>query len=86
MQPTVLGWQPIVKSWIARLPPYVTPSIRSSLFTLFLRHILVGLEFVREQCEMVIELVDANMVTSLCDLFLALLESNSHNFKQCTVC
>jgi hypothetical protein len=82
MQSTIVGWQALMKSWMAKLPPYITPAIRANLLSLFLRHIPPGLELVREHN--VIELVDANMVVSLCDLFSALLESNQGALRQLT--
>jgi hypothetical protein len=82
MQASILGWQSLVKSWLAKLPSYITPTIRVNLLSLFLRHIPPGLDLVREQT--IIGLVDTNMVTSLCDLFLALLESNQGAFQQIT--
>lgn len=85
MQPSVLGWQPIVKSWIAKLPSYIIPALRLHLLSLFTKHTPPCLDAIRNQCELVIELVDSNLISSLCDLFSALLKDNPKAIQQSTV-
>lgn len=86
MQPSVVGWQPLVKSWLTKLPVYITPQLRDNLFNLFVRHVQPGLDVLRAQCNPLIELVDSNIVTSLCDLFLAILLDNNELLQNYPVC
>lgn len=86
MQPSVVGWQPLVKSWLTKLPVYITPQLRDNLFNLFVRYVQPGLDVLRAQCNPLIELVDSNIVTSLCDLFLAILLDNNELLQNYPVC
>lgn len=85
MQPTVLGWQPIVKSWISKLPAFVGSTVRMHLLNLFTKHVPACLSAIRTQCDLVVELVDSNLVSNLCDLFSALLGSNPNSLQSCSV-
>jgi dynein heavy chain len=76
MNPEELGWMPPCTTWMnAELAPYISPEGRTLLDELFLL-IQKGLDFLRKECKMMVQTVEANLTASLCDLFLALVKSH----------
>ena len=67
---------PPCTTWMnAELAPYISPEGRTLLDELFLL-IQKGLDFLRKECKMMVQTVEANLTASLCDLFLALVKSH----------
>lgn len=73
MQPKVLGWQPIVTSWLNQLPQAFKAHHKETLRRLC--EWLVGpcLRAVRKDCNSYVPIQDINLVVSLCTLTQSLL-------------
>jgi len=72
IDPVGLGWLPVVKSWIQK-SINLKDEIKDYLYNLFEEYVTKGLQFIKEHCKQDIETIDINLVTSLCDLFVAIL-------------
>eukprot|EP00727_Mastigamoeba_balamuthi_P003136 m51a1_g1282 putative dynein heavy chain axonemal (4140) ;mRNA; f:131088-144324 len=76
MQPSELGWRPIVKSWLGRLGKAkgVTfgENFMEHLWKLFDDFVDPGINFVRKNCKEQIPSTDLNLATSLANLFFAM--------------
>ncbi|OAJ44270.1 hypothetical protein BDEG_27524 [Batrachochytrium dendrobatidis JEL423] len=68
MDPATLGWRSYVKTWIHKLPSYVTEDLKIHLTIFFDAFVDFGLQFVRRNCKEYIKSVDLNLVASLCKL------------------
>jgi dynein heavy chain, axonemal len=74
MTPQDLGWRPIVQSFLPRELPADTPEpLREHIMALFLATVDEGLAFRSTECSEPIPTTDAQAVTSLCRLFVALI-------------
>ncbi|KAJ3215607.1 Dynein heavy chain 6, axonemal [Dinochytrium kinnereticum] len=68
MDPVSLGWMPYVKSWLRKLPQYVSTEIRDLLGSLFEKYVDKGLSVVRRSCREYLPSTNINLVISLCSL------------------
>uniref|UniRef100_A0A673A977 Dynein axonemal heavy chain 12 n=1 Tax=Sphaeramia orbicularis TaxID=375764 RepID=A0A673A977_9TELE len=74
MEPTQLGWEPLVISWMNSLPdPLQSPDSRSLLLELFHWLLPPSLKVLRKHCREVVSTSNSNTVVSLCRLFEMLL-------------
>ncbi|KAK2851543.1 hypothetical protein Q5P01_007819 [Channa striata] len=74
MEPSQLGWEPLVISWMNNLPdPLQSPDSRSLLLELFHWLLPPALKMLRKQCREVVPTSNSNTVMSLCHLFEMLL-------------
>lgn len=48
MEPHMLGWQPLVKSWLNTLPPTLTDDYKELISGLYNRMVLPCIDFVRK--------------------------------------
>ncbi|XP_078466584.1 dynein axonemal heavy chain 12 [Lampetra planeri] len=88
MEPSQLGWQPLVQSWLGTLPPTLQQEDnRVLLQELFTWLVAPSLRMVRKQCKELVQTSDGNLVVSLTRLFEMLLcgllgqESDSKNVR-----
>uniref|UniRef100_A0AAQ5X8M4 Dynein axonemal heavy chain 12 n=1 Tax=Amphiprion ocellaris TaxID=80972 RepID=A0AAQ5X8M4_AMPOC len=74
MEPSQLGWNPLVISWMNTLPDALqTADCRSLLLELFHWLVPPALTMLRKHCREVVSTSDSNTVLSLCRLFEMLL-------------
>ncbi|XP_072306337.1 dynein axonemal heavy chain 12 [Eucyclogobius newberryi] len=74
MEPSQLGWEPLVLSWINTLPENLqSPECRTLLLGLFHWLVSPALRMMRKNCKEVVPTSSSNTVTSLCRLFEMLL-------------
>ncbi|XP_055007109.1 dynein axonemal heavy chain 7-like [Boleophthalmus pectinirostris] len=74
MEPSQLGWEPLVLSWFNTLPEDLqSPVSRTLLLELFHWLLPPALRMLRKYCKEVVPTSDSNTVTSLCRLFEMLL-------------
>ncbi|CAJ1084997.1 dynein heavy chain 12%2C axonemal [Xyrichtys novacula] len=74
MEPSQLGWEPLVISWINTLPEALqSPESRSLLLELFHWLLPPALRMLRKHCREVVSTSNSNTVMSLCRLFEMLL-------------
>ncbi|TNN39931.1 Dynein heavy chain 12, axonemal [Liparis tanakae] len=74
MEPSQLGWEPLVTSWANNLPAALqTPDNRLLLLELFRWLLPPALRLLRKQCREVIPTSDSNTAVSLCRLLEAVL-------------
>ncbi|XP_019944293.2 dynein axonemal heavy chain 12 [Paralichthys olivaceus] len=74
MEPSQLGWEPLVISWMNSLPDALQrPDNRSLLLELFHWLLPPALRTLRKNCREVVSTRDSNTVVSLCRLFEMLL-------------
>uniref|UniRef100_A0A671X3C3 Dynein axonemal heavy chain 12 n=1 Tax=Sparus aurata TaxID=8175 RepID=A0A671X3C3_SPAAU len=74
MEPSQLGWDPLVISWMNNLPdPLQSPDNRSLLLELFHWLLPPTLRMLRKHCREVVPTSNSNTVMSLCRLFEMLL-------------
>ncbi|PRP88057.1 dynein heavy chain 6, axonemal-like [Planoprotostelium fungivorum] len=82
IQPEVVGWRPLVLSWINAMPSHIPQNIRDHIYSLFDLYVDTGLHCVRTQCKEIISSVDVNLVSSLMHLFTSMFDEESGvNFK-----
>ena len=48
LEPHMLGWEPVLKSWLNTLPPVFTANIKELISDMYLRIVAPCLEFVRK--------------------------------------
>ncbi|GLC77190.1 hypothetical protein PLESTF_001896200 [Pleodorina starrii] len=73
MQPSLLGWRPVVQSWMNALPPVVPQDLKDHLNMLLEWLLPPCLRLVGKDCVQPVACQDINMVTSLTRLLQALL-------------
>ncbi|PNH05107.1 Dynein heavy chain 7, axonemal [Tetrabaena socialis] len=73
MQPSLLGWRPIVASWMSTLPEIVTPAMRSHLNKLLEWLVPPCLRLVAKDCVQPVPCQDINLITSFTRLMQAVL-------------
>ncbi|XP_029912440.1 dynein heavy chain 12, axonemal [Myripristis murdjan] len=74
MEPSQLGWEPLVTSWMNTLPEALqSPENSSLLLELFHWLLPPALRLLRKHCREVVSTSDSNTVVSLCRLFEMLL-------------
>ncbi|XP_056445731.1 dynein axonemal heavy chain 12 isoform X2 [Gadus chalcogrammus] len=74
LEPSQLGWEPLVTSWMNTLPEALTGPDHSALIQeLFLWLVPPTLRVLRKHCREVVATNDSNKVVSLCHLFEVLL-------------
>ncbi|XP_059839458.1 dynein axonemal heavy chain 6-like [Hypanus sabinus] len=80
MDPVDLGWQPYVRTWLAKLPEQLPQGGRECLQTLFDKSMSAGLRFVRKWQQLCqFNVPDLGIVMTLCRILQALLDFLSRN-------
>uniref|UniRef100_H2M1P1 Dynein axonemal heavy chain 12 n=1 Tax=Oryzias latipes TaxID=8090 RepID=H2M1P1_ORYLA len=75
MEPSQLGWKPLVISWINTLPdPLQSPDNRSLILDLFHWLIPPSLQMLRRHCREVVPTTNSHTVVALCRLFKMILD------------
>jgi dynein heavy chain len=77
VQPDLLGWRPVVQSWLTALPSGITPACKAQLLALFDWLIPPCLRVAMKQTKAVLPMVDINLVCSC----MKLLDSHLDEFK-----
>jgi dynein heavy chain len=82
MTPADLGWQPFVRTWLAReLPAAMPPALREHVFALFAATLDEGLAFRRASCSEPIPSTDTQTAASLCRLLTAMIRTAGEKDK-----
>ncbi|XP_072106568.1 dynein axonemal heavy chain 6-like, partial [Mobula birostris] len=80
MDPVDLGWQPYVRTWLAKLPEQLPQGGRECLQTLFDKSMSAGLRFVRKWRQLCqFNVPELGIVMTLCRILQALLDFLSRN-------
>ncbi len=74
LEPSQLGWRPIVASWLQTLPAHITPHLRELLDTMCAEAIDPLLEFVKRQCTEFVETSPCGRVCSMLKLLAAMMQ------------
>ena len=75
MEPHMLGWQPLLTSWLNTLPPTITDDLKKLIEELYLRMIPPCLDFVRKAgFKELSPTSDANMTHSLMNIHESLMD------------
>lgn len=77
MEPEVLGYHPLVASWLKKLPPMFKDAHKNLIETLCINFLTEGLMVLRKQCKEVIATVNSN----LCKSCLKVLESVCSHYR-----
>lgn len=64
MEPRVLGFAPLVASWLSSLPPIFKPPHKTLLEQMCLEFIPNGTQFLRRSCKEIVNTVDSNLCAS----------------------
>ncbi|KAI8782171.1 dynein heavy chain 12, axonemal, partial [Biomphalaria glabrata] len=65
LEPSTLGWIPLVKSWLKTLPAFLSPDIPSTLNVMIEWLVQPCIDFVRHECKEYIQASHSNQVVSL---------------------
>uniref|UniRef100_A0A2C9JD05 AAA+ ATPase domain-containing protein n=1 Tax=Biomphalaria glabrata TaxID=6526 RepID=A0A2C9JD05_BIOGL len=65
LEPSTLGWIPLVKSWLKTLPAFLSPDIPSNLNVMIEWLVQPCIDFVRHECKEYIQASHSNQVVSL---------------------
>ncbi|KXS09529.1 hypothetical protein M427DRAFT_128896 [Gonapodya prolifera JEL478] len=83
MDPTALGWRPLVATWTCSLPSHVSDELKQYLIGLFEAYVDKGLKFVRKTCKEYVASNNVTLVMSLCKLIQTfLVQTKEVDFKQ----
>uniref|UniRef100_UPI00358F5A88 dynein axonemal heavy chain 12-like n=1 Tax=Myxine glutinosa TaxID=7769 RepID=UPI00358F5A88 len=83
MEPSQLGWEPLVESWLNSLPEQLQQeAYRTLLLDLFHWLVPPALQFIRKQCKELIPTLNSNLVMSLTRLFDMLLKDKLQQLEE----
>ncbi|GCC28735.1 hypothetical protein chiPu_0007169 [Chiloscyllium punctatum] len=74
MEPLMMGWKPVMVSWMNKMPPGVRPMHKELIEGLFDRMVPVSLQFVRKAAKELAPTSDTSLVQSLMNLMDCLME------------
>ena len=77
MEPSSLGWQPLMESWINKLPKTVVESEKEVIRSLFTWMVDPCLRHLRSKCSQYSPASDSNLVSSLMKIFSGLLHDSN---------
>jgi dynein heavy chain len=72
MEPSALGWRPLVTSWLAQLPAVMSIAVRRMIEQLIDWLVPACMSFVQRKCRTATPISQSNLVVSLLNLFDAL--------------
>ncbi|KAJ6652606.1 hypothetical protein lerEdw1_011258 [Lerista edwardsae] len=83
MEPQMLGWRPVMLSWLHNLPHTLTPIHKDFITGLFDRIVPLSVEFVRKCTKELSPTTDTNLVRSLMNLMDSMMDefANEAKFK-----
>ncbi|XP_066476619.1 dynein axonemal heavy chain 7 [Tiliqua scincoides] len=83
MEPQMLGWRPVMLSWLHHMPPSLTPIHKDFITGLFDRIVPLSVEFVRKCTKELSPTTDTNLVRSLMNLMDCMMDefANEAKFK-----
>ena len=74
LEPSQLGWRPLLVSWLTTLPHYIPTSIKTIVTELCDEMVPAGLNFVRKQGKELVETSSAMRVASMLRFLLVMLK------------
>nr|XP_008115484.1 PREDICTED: dynein heavy chain 7, axonemal [Anolis carolinensis] len=85
MEPQMLGWRPVMLSWLHLMPPTVTTMHKDFITTMFDRMVPLSVEFVRKCTKELSPTSDTNLVRSLMNLMDCMMDEFQNEAKLKTV-